>query len=45
MPQKVGKKMGIYFYQNVPSEINLPLKVRKAGKNTTHEKPVSGPKR
>ena len=25
MPQKVGKKVGIHFYKNVPSEINLPL--------------------
>ena len=25
MPQKVGKKVGIHFYDNVLSEINLPL--------------------
>ena len=25
MPQKVGKKVGIHFYENVLSEINLPL--------------------
>ena len=25
MPQKVGKKVGIHCYENVLSEINLPL--------------------
>ena len=26
MPPKIGKKVGIYLYKNVLSEINLPLK-------------------
>ena len=25
MPQKVGKKVGIHYYENVLSEMNLPL--------------------
>ena len=25
MPKKVGQKVGIHFYENVHSEINLPL--------------------
>ena len=35
MPQKVGKKMGIRFYENVFSEINLLLlKTRLAGQGS-----------
>ena len=33
MPQKVGKKVGIHFYENVLSEINLLLQ-----KSETDEK-------
>ena len=25
IPPKIGKKMGIHFYKNILSEINLPL--------------------
>ena len=28
MPPKVGKKVGIQFYENVLSKINLPLQVK-----------------
>ena len=31
MPQKTGKKVGIHFYENVLSEINLPLMVSAYG--------------
>ena len=29
MPQKVGKKVGIHFYENVLSEMNLPLQKKE----------------
>ena len=25
IPQKIGKKVGIHFYENILSEIDLPL--------------------
>ena len=25
IPPEIGKKVGIYFYENTPSEIDLPL--------------------
>ena len=39
MPQKIGKKVGIHFYENILSEINLPL---KHVQNAT-VKPCGGP--
>ena len=37
MPQKVGKKVGIHFYENVLSEIKLPLKLHFSTANANAE--------